>query len=186
MAGDLASAREKYEWAIWWDADYAEAHYNLGSLYEKQGQLEKASEEYQLAIEGGLDAAYNNLARLYIDNKTDQTDQKYKEAADLLVEGLKVVKDDEVRYDMLKNLGWARLMQADYAEAESNLRAAIRLNDNRAPAYCLLAQVREGQNKMDDALSEWENCLKYADVSRPDEDEWLRTARERLNAKGDE
>lgn len=183
VADDLSSAKEKYEWAIWWDADNAEAHYNLGSLYEKQVQLEKASAQYQLAIEGGLDAAYNNLARLYIN------DQKYEEAANLLVEGLKIVEDDDddddvrydVRYDMLKNFGWARLMQADYAQAESHLRAAIRLNDKRAPAYCLLAQVREKQNKLDDALSEWEQCLKYADVSRPDEAEWLRIARERLN-----
>ncbi|MGB0383455.1 MAG: hypothetical protein ACPGWR_01405 [Ardenticatenaceae bacterium] len=180
LAGNLSSAKTKYGWAIWWDSDYAAPHYNLGLLYEDLLDFERARQEYRVAIEGGLVPAHSNLARLYI------RDGNYSDAVFLLLRGLELTEHDEIRYVMLKNLGWARLGQERYAEAESHLRAAIRLKSDRAPAYCLLAQVREEQNKPNEALSEWNNCLSLADARNPDEDVWIAMARKRLNAQGDE
>ena len=104
----------------------------------------------------------------------------------LLLSGLELAEDRTVRYDMLKNLGWARLGQKRFAEAEARLRTAIALADKKAPAHCLLAQALEGQGNLDDALSEWDSCLKYADGRNPDEDTWIDLARQRLVTTGDE
>lgn len=183
-ARDLSSAKANYEWAIWWNAEYAEAHYNLGLLYEDWQEFDQARTEYDLAMKGGLDAAYNNLARLYIIRY-----EKYEEAVDLLREGLdqteKNEENNEVKYAMHKNLGWAQLKQEDYAAAESHLRAAIGLDSKKAPAYCLLAQVRDKQNRAVKALESWDKCLEHARSDNLDEDEWIKMARERLNEGGE-
>ena len=109
--GDLSRAQYDYQRAVSLNPDYPEAHYNLGLLHEDLFDLKAAQREYKIAVLAGLDAAYNNLARLFI------LDGKYSQAVALLLEGLKLVVDDEVAYDMNKNLGWARLEQARYAEA---------------------------------------------------------------------
>lgn len=172
--GRLTTALHNYNRALMLNPDYVEAHYNLGLLYEDQGDPKSARAEYQIAARGGLDAAYNNLARLYI------LDQEYEKAVPLLTDGLALAQDDDVKYYMLKNLGWARLGQTRYAEAEVRLRAAIDLIDDIAPAHCLLAQVLEGQGDAEAALVEWNECQSWADGHNPDEDVWIDMARRRL------
>ena len=181
IAGEWAIAQSKFERAIGLNPDDAAAHYNLGRLYEDLQDLDQAKAQYRLALRGGLDVAYNALARLSIQNK------KYSEAVSLLLKGLEIApeKDDQVRSALLKNLGWARLKQQRYAEAESNLREAIRLDQKRASAHCLLAQVleeRKGAPKS--ALKEWEICLRYANSRYPEEDIWIGMAQERIDGKG--
>jgi tetratricopeptide (TPR) repeat protein len=174
MAGNLTSARFDYERAIKLDPDYIEAHYNLALLYEDLQQLSDAQKEYLIAVQGGLDAAYNNLARLDILN------QNYAAAVPLLKQGLSAAGDNAVKYDLHKNLGWARLGQARYEEAIAELQSAINLAPDRAPAHCLLAQVLEARTDATDSQAEWNLCLTYADASRPDEDQWIGLARQRL------
>jgi tetratricopeptide (TPR) repeat protein len=175
QAGHFASALSDYQRALKLNPDYAEAHYNLGLLYEDLQDLDQAKIAYQLAARSGLDAAYNNLARLYIREK------KYTEAVPLLLAGQDQAQDNEVRYDLLKNLGWARLGQGRYAEAGQLLQEAIALTNERAPAHCLLAQVLEAQTQINEARTEWEQCLAFASSRQPDEDAWIGMARERLS-----
>ena len=74
---------------------------------------------------------------------------------------------------MYKNRGWARLEQGRYDEAKLDLTEAIKLQGDRASAYCLLAQVLERQTDKKGALSEWENCLGFAyQPKTPEEDKW--------------
>jgi tetratricopeptide (TPR) repeat protein len=183
IEGDWSSAQSDYERALSLDPDNAEAHYNFGRLYEDLQELDKARTQYRLAAQGGLDAAYNELARLYIQDK------KYSQAASLLLKGLEIAQegDAQTQYALLKNLGWARLEQGRYADAETYLRDAIEfdktLRRTPAAAHCLLAQVIEKKEDPDSALREWEICLGYADVRNPDEDAWFGMARERLDAR---
>jgi tetratricopeptide (TPR) repeat protein len=174
MAGNLTSARFDYQRAIKLNPDYIEAHYNLALLYEDLQKIPDAQSEYLIAVLGGLDAAYNNLARL------DILDQNYAAAVPLLKQGLLVARDDAAKYDLHKNLGWARLGQARYEEATAELQAAIDLAPERAPAHCLLAQALEARNNATDSQTEWNLCLTYADASRPDEDDWIGLARQHL------
>lgn len=170
-AGQWANARYNYQRALKLNPDYAAAQYNIGLLHEDLQDFKAAQEAYQLAAANGLDAAYNNLGRLYI------REGNYGASIHFLLNGLDKVEDDEVRYDMLKNLGWARLGQMRYVEAETHLNAALQINTNKAPAHCLLAQVYEGQAKLAEAKTEWENCLRYASERNPDEDAWIAMAR---------
>jgi tetratricopeptide (TPR) repeat protein len=176
--GQLTSAKFDYERALKLDPELLPAHYNLGLLYEDLNDLAKAKAEYQIAVEGGLDVAYNNLARLYILN------EEYEKAIPFLVQGSKRAEGNEVRYSLYKNLAWARLKQGRYDEALVALQEAIKLASDKAPAHCLLAQVLEAQEKpqkeVDDA---WEACLQYADSSRPDEDTWLGMARQYFSSQ---
>jgi tetratricopeptide (TPR) repeat protein len=178
-AGHLTSAQLDYLRAIKLNPDYLQAHYNLGVLYEDLQQIDKARSEYLTAVQGELDAAHNNLARLNI------LVENYAAAVPLLKKGLSLTKDDAVRYDLHKNLGWARLEQGRYEEAIIELQAAVVLFDDKAPAHCLLAQVLEKKGDQAGALTEWEFCLKLADPLRPDEDTWIGMARQRLAGTGE-
>jgi len=180
LDGNWSSAQSDYELALALNPDNAEAHYNLGRLYEDLEELDKARTQYRLAAQGDLDAGYNELARLYIKSK------KYSEAASLLSRGLELASDEdkETRYALWKNLGWAQLGQKRYAEAESSLREAISLDQTRASAHCLLAQVLEGKGAPKSALMEWETCLRYADPRYSEEYDWIEKARQRIDSQG--
>lgn len=176
LAGEWSSAMSDYERSLSLNPENAEAHYNLGRLYEDLQDLKKAQSHYRLAAQNDLDVAYIALGRLYV------KDKKYSEGVSLLLQSLDRVKDDnEVKYALLKNLGWARLQQGRYAEAENNLREAIALNNTKAEPHCLLAQVLEKQKAPKSALIEWETCLQYATGRNPDEDAWIGIARQRID-----
>lgn len=178
LASQLPLAVSNFTQALKLDPNFAETHYNLGSLYEDLRDFERARSEYGLAMLGGLAAAYNNQARLYI------LEKDYAAAVDLLFKGLKLAEHDAEKYALHKNLGWARLGQGRYAEAKAELMAAIDFNHEQAPAYGLLAQTLEGMGEKEEALAAWENCLRYASSYRPDEDTWLGLARLRLAETG--
>jgi tetratricopeptide (TPR) repeat protein len=173
-SGQLSKAENDYHRAIKLNPDYYEAHYNLGLLYEDLQDYEKAQSEYKLALRGGLDAAYNNLGHLYIENK------EYDKSIAVLITGLDISSDNEIRYDLLKNLGWARLMQERYQEAELSLESAIKITPDKASAYCLLAQTYDKQNYLDKSINSWEKCLSLATEYDTDEDVWINMGRIRL------
>lgn len=178
LVSQLPLAVSNFTKALKLDPNFAETHYNLGSLYEDLRDFERARSEYGLAMLGGLAAAYNNQARLYI------LEKDYVAAVDLLLKGLLLAEHDAEKYALHKNLGWARLGQGRYAEAKAELMAAIDLDKEQAPAYGLLAQALEGLGEQEDALVAWENCLRYASSYRPDEDTWIGLARLRLAGTG--
>jgi Flp pilus assembly protein TadD len=178
LAERLPQAVSDFTKALELDPNFAETHYNLGSLYEDLRDFDRARSEYRLAMLGGLTAAYNNLARLYI------LEKDYVAAVDLLLKGLKLAEHDAEKYALRKNLGWARLGQGRYAEAKAELLTAIDLDRKQASAYGLLAQALEGLGEKVEALVAWENCLRYASSYRPDEDTWIDLARQRLAQLG--
>lgn len=184
--GDWGSAEEKFKRAIQLNADDAEAHFQLGNLYEDLQKPEQARLEYQFAIQGGITAATNNLARLNILKKD------YSTAVSLLLKALLDKNlDPQTKHAVLKNLGWAMLKLEDYPKAEAQLKQAILLETPKnklekyeiAAPHCLLAQVMEAQGDKKEALKEWNICNKYAIITIPEEYEWLRMAQKRLIPK---
>lgn len=182
LAGNLPQAQSAYNWALkinplnLWTA---EAHYNLGGVYEDQQNYKQAQVEYQKAMELGLISAYNNQARLYI------LSGNYSAAVALLQVSIPLTKNEEPkdRYSYFKNLGWARLEQGRVEEAEVELEQAIALQGNRSAAYCLLAQVLERQGEKKQAVSHWEDCIAYTHLPRtPEEDKWIRLGQQKLKA----
>ncbi|MGB3616170.1 MAG: tetratricopeptide repeat protein [Elainellaceae cyanobacterium] len=217
----LDSALQYYQKAIALDPDFAEAHYNLGVLYESLQQLDNAAAEYQLVIQSNFNdlspltklRAHNNLGRLYI------IKGQLREAWVPLDRGLSFVRPQspediqaDVRWEqvllekhnLLKNLGWLRVEQDHFFNADERLREAIGIaeelgtrieadpslkdllgvNTQPAAAYCLEAQALEGLNRNEEALAFWRSCSRYGTIVDPDEAKWLAVARERDIAAG--
>jgi tetratricopeptide (TPR) repeat protein len=174
-ADKLAETQESYQLALFLDSKNRTALYNLGWLCEEVQDLGCARGKYREAAKLGLPAAYSNLARLYILH-----DKNYPAAVHLLLQGLKLAKDDPVKYSLFKNLGWARLKQGRYPEAMQHLNAAIKIDSEMAATSCLKAQVLEGMKKTKEAQPLWKVCLKYADSQELDEDIWIGMARQSL------
>ncbi|MEH2153934.1 tetratricopeptide repeat protein [Nostoc sp.] len=169
-ANRFASAQSNYSRAIKLNPDDLKTHHKLGQIYEKLQDFDRARAEYQIAVQGDFGKGYNNLARLYI------LDKKYTAAIALLKVALNQTKDTEdqqLEYFLLKNLGWALLEEKRYVDAENYLQEAIELVNNKTPAYCLMAQVREHQNNKKEARLYWEDCVRYASANDPDEDAWI-------------
>lgn len=188
--GNLGIAEQDYLRAISLNSDNAEAHFNLGNLYEEWQDLEKAKKEYKIAVAGDFTKAYNNLARLYI------KDKKYPQAAVLLAKALVLANKNninpEVRYSLFKNLGWASLKQGRYQEAQQTLQAAIGIANNPkvakyisnpGSAHCLLAQVLDKQKKST-SLLEWKKCSDLSSRLNIDEYMWLHLANKKLKKRG--
>ena len=177
----LPEALAHFEAALKQHPQLPEAHYNLGCMYEEILDFERARDEYQKAMLGAFPPAYSNMACLCI-----ALDENYAAAVKLLKRGLQLLVEEDkldVRYALLKNLGWARLKQGRYVEARAALQDAIALDHQRAAAHCLLAQVLDTANDPAAARMEWQQCLECAypikDLNE-DEDEWVAMARSRL------
>jgi tetratricopeptide (TPR) repeat protein len=189
--GQLGTAEENYLKAIALNPDNVDAHYNLGNLYEDLQEFNKARTEYLIAVKGNVPEAYNNLARLFIQKK------EYPQAVALLNQGLlqtdKQNSFTEVKYNLFKNLGWARFLQQDRdIEAQQALQAAIGITsnpevakyiENRGSAHCLLAQILERQ-KQPSAIEQWQQCCQFGSTLNPDEDTWLHLAHKKLQEAG--
>ncbi|NEP31907.1 tetratricopeptide repeat protein [Moorena sp. SIO3B2] len=183
--GQLASAEAHYQQALALNPDNVKAHYNLAFVYEDLQQFDKARTQYQFAVKGGFVKAYNNLGRLHILNN------KPSLAIPLLLKGLAKAEQAsiKVKYDLMKNLGWARLKQQRWYEAEKFILGAVSLGSsqegskrisNRGSAHCLLAQVYQGQNQKTKALNQWQKCCQFGSSANPDEDLWLGLAHKKL------
>ena len=157
--------------------------YNQGSHCEDVRDFDCAKEKYKMSAQLGFAAAYSNLARLYILVYKD-----YSAAVDLLRQSRKFVYKEPERtqgflnYAFHKNMGWARLEQGRYQEASEHLQTAIDLDGDRAPAYCLLAQVQQRQGNSEGAKDNWKTCLQYGIPENPEEDIWMNMARSILKS----
>jgi tetratricopeptide (TPR) repeat protein len=137
---NFALAEKQYLKAIALDEDNLDAHYKLATLYEELQDLDSAKKQYLIAAKGGYLDAYNNLAYWYIRENKDG------EAIALLEKGKALLseKDQHLdrlseteklnlavqRYNIYKNLGWARLKQNHLEDAKINLSIAMGIADN--------------------------------------------------------
>jgi len=148
--------------------NYWEAHYGLGSYYDDRGDYSAAEKQYKLAVESNgklAPQAINNLSRL------NNIKQNYNAAVELGLQGLKSTNDSDIQASLYKNLGWARLEQGHYPEAENYLLKAELLDPSRTETYCLLAQAETAQKKLNDAVVYWKICLKMNSTS-PEGEKW--------------
>lgn len=175
IAGDLQTANIYLTRAVALDPDYSAAHYNLGLLNEKIFDYDEAKTHYKLATLGGLDTAYNNLARILILQNED-----YSLASVLLLEGLEISEDKSVKASMYKNLAWARALQGRYNTARYFAEQSLSLEFENGPAHCLSAIALENLESSSIAKAEWELCVAYSAGELPEEDEWIGMAQEKI------
>jgi tetratricopeptide (TPR) repeat protein len=186
--GDWASAQNCFEQALSLHPDYPQAQFNLGVMYEEYQQWDQAQAEYLKAVQGGYLPAYNNLARLYL--QEGDTEAAVTLLRSALSDERFPEQDAELRYVVYKNLGHARMEQGRLPEAETALLDAIgeELDPPRPDAHCLLAQalshpeaipLAEGEDSPLPTVEEaWTSCLQLA--NRPEYDQWEGMARQAL------
>jgi Flp pilus assembly protein TadD len=82
-------------------------------------------------------------------------------------------REATTHYNVLKNLGWARLGQQRFNEARSLLYEAMTLLPDKAPAHCLLGKAYAGLGQRPEAEAAWQRCIGLAHAHDPDEDRWI-------------
>jgi hypothetical protein len=176
----LDLGRIHLERAVRFDPTNQVAHFELGGLYEDLLEEDKALTEYRIASAAGFDLAFDNLGRLYLHRK------ELDRAAVVLRAGLARLgraPEPELRYALLKNLGWARVAQKRFAEARALLVDAAVLYPNRPAAHCLLAKAAMGLADGAAAVEEWRRCLGTVtggELADPDTDAWIGEAQDFL------
>ncbi len=179
----VTSAIENYQRAISLDPDYVVAHYNLGSAFEDVLDYDRALSEYQRAHLGDPNngEVTNNLARLFIQRRND-----FDSALSLLDVALGHPQEATMEYALRKNRAWAYLGLKQPSLAEVDLKRALELRPQGAAAHCLMAQALEAESPPLKPISEWESCVRYANLDNPPQVEptWLATARQRLAGQG--
>jgi serine/threonine protein kinase len=174
---DLTCAIENYQKAFELKPNAWELHYNLGNFYDEQGQYDQAEQQYKLSIKYGKNQpmnAVNNLSRL------KNIQEKYSEAAQLALEGLKGTSDPVWQAALYKNLGWARFKQQRYTEAKDYLQKSVKLDSRRVDAHCLLAKTQEALGDLDNARVHWEVCLISNNSGLPEISEWKQQILQRI------
>lgn len=203
---DYPGALRHFRRAVSLDPSLAEAHYNLAVTAEQLLDYEQAIREYELArmLGSTRPQAYNNLARLYLRGG------KYEEALRLLEQAVnqRGPRDANFAYAHPKNRGWALLGLELYRQARIELERALMVKPEGVAAYCLLAQVLEKQNQLEEAFGHWASCADNYDrqhhqarasLSSPDqpsleaveavevvEAAWIEKARARVNQAAEE
>jgi tetratricopeptide (TPR) repeat protein len=187
--GRIESAEANFEKAIALKPDYAQAHLNLGMIYEDLRDYDRALIQYEIASniqprneaeQAAVLQAYSNLSRRKI------LDENYSVAASVILSGLELAEsssntqDTKLQYELLKNLGWTRLEQGRLDQAETILQDALELNPQGGEAYCLLAETYAAQGNTTAAVENSQQCLAYGDGRDPSQDIWLGRSQERL------
>ncbi|MEG3876134.1 CHAT domain-containing protein [Microcoleus sp. herbarium7] len=171
-------AKTSYKLAALINPTNGESSYNLSLLCDRLNEDECAREAMKQAVWRGLPEAYAQISRsLIIKNKPES-------ALKVIGMCLEQTQFDGVKSACFKNRGWLRLNQKRYGAAETDLRKAISLSNKTPEAQCLLAQVLEAKGKRKEALTHWQQTLKSANSSIPEQDECIEKAKERLLITG--
>ncbi|MCY7383145.1 MAG: CHAT domain-containing protein [Microcoleus sp. CAN_BIN18] len=171
-------AKASYNLAALINPTNGESSYNLSELCKELSDRKCERESMQSAVWRGLPEAHAQISKLFLQENEPE------DALKAIARCFQNAKQDGVKSACFKNLGWVRLNQNRYDEAEENLRIAISKRNDSPEAQCLLAKVLEAKGKPQEALIHWEETLKSANSSIPKQDECIQLAKQRLPKTG--
>ncbi|MEA5517216.1 protein kinase domain-containing protein [Nodularia sp. UHCC 0506] len=153
-----------------------ELHYELGNFYDQANKYDLAEKQYKIAIKLNKEAAapINNLSRL------KNREGNYHESEALARQGLNLTEKPEIKTTLYKNLGWAKLGQQEYIEANKYLQKSLEIDATKTDTYCLLAQVQDAVDETTNARISWEVCM-IAESSLPEVLIWRQQLLDRLS-----
>ena len=157
QAGRLEAAEQIYRQILAVEPNHAEAHNNLGNIFNNQGKLDEAIACYRRAVELKPDfaVAHNNLGVAFKEQgKLDEAVICYRRALAL--------KPDYA--EAHNNLGVAFKQQGKPDDAVACYRRALELKPNYAVAYSNLGIAFKEQGKLDEAVV----CCRRALELKPD------------------
>ena len=181
-AGRLAQAEKKFLQAIQLNPENSAFYIPLGAIYETTGEFNKALQQYKNAVADGDPQGFNTVGRIYISRPNPLKKRPDPDLAETYLRaGLQRVENDPgTEYQLRRNLGWALLAQKKYAQADTELEAAIAIDTGIANdqigggmAFCFLAQSLTEQGNMPEAETNWLNCLEKARPETVSEYRWF-------------
>jgi serine/threonine protein kinase len=142
-------------------------YYQLGILKEDLGDMDGAKQYYQTALAKDPRNIYaiNRLARVEL--LADNT----KEAEMLIQSGLRLKPNNDLKSELLKNLGWLYFKQGNLPQAKESLQTAIELDASHADPFCLVAQVEEKLGNVPVSQAHWAACLEMPS-DKPEVTQW--------------
>lgn len=196
-AGNLKAAQHNFRRAVALSPDLVVPYYNLASVYQRIGRPDEALGWYQKAIERDLNfgPAYGGLGHLY------NLEGEFAQAERVLLAGLECKYDEQdaqvetvTRYVLLSNLGWAYFAQERYESARAVLEAVVAMEGElkalgasegteyrSALPHYYLAQVYEQLDCPQEAIQQWEDCLRLLDENDWANRDWIATAWDHLD-----
>ncbi|VAW85200.1 hypothetical protein MNBD_GAMMA16-1534 [hydrothermal vent metagenome] len=184
--GNLGDAELTFMRGLEIEPDNSTYNAELGRIYESLGALDKAIEQYYFNVQSGGVKGINDLGRTYINwvnPRTRKNDLKLAEAYLLLALQRAETQNDpdnDLLYQVNRNLGWTLLKQEQYLVAKHYLNTAITLDESipmnqigGGMAYCFLAYVHEKEGKMTAANEQWKNCVVKARPETIHEYRWF-------------
>ncbi len=145
----IAEAREKLSEALEDEPDNDRAHYNLGVVRERGGELSEAEKEYRLAVQ------YNPKSNLSLENLGALYDKqgRVQEAEVVLKEALQANPDSPVA---LYNLGSLYLKSGRLEEALRLMKNVVANDPSSAFSLNKLGSIYFSLNKLDDSYGQYE------------------------------
>jgi Flp pilus assembly protein TadD len=144
--GKLKEAEKQYQWLIQNVSDNPRPYNNLGNLYARLGEKEKARTQYEKALQlnPGYLIARLNLAVLSL--KHGETDEALK----WLREGIKEYPDNSALHN---GLGICAMRKWDNKEAVRHFQKAIDIEESKSELYNNLAYAyAESNEHLNEAL----------------------------------
>ena len=132
----------------------AQNHNNLGDLYGRRGDLNRAAEEFKTAIQlqPNYADAYHNLANTYSQlGETDKAIQGYQEA----------FKFNPNLWQSYQNLGGIYFNLKDFQKAEEYFKKALKLNYQSVQLHTFLTNTYLEQGKNSQAREELIILLRF-------------------------
>lgn len=134
-----------------------ETYYAAGRVFEQQGAMDKAIEQYRKAVllNHNYAAAYQRLGLvLSITSRHDESLEAFTKAVELKPDSA-VIRN---------NLGFELLYQERWAEAERHLREAVRIDPKLARGHINLALLMARTERYDEALASFRHVLAEPDA----------------------
>ncbi|MBV8278300.1 MAG: tetratricopeptide repeat protein [Verrucomicrobia bacterium] len=149
----MDEAVAQYQRALEINPNDAEAHYNLGLVLFRNGQLDKAIAQYQkgLEINPNYVQAHNNLGNaLFQKGQLDEAVAQFQKALEI-----------NLNYaEAHNNLGIALFQKGQLDEAVAQFQKALEINFNYAEAHSNLGLVLFRKGQLDEAIAQYQKALE--------------------------
>ncbi len=155
---DLAVAKEKLEKALAISPDFLEAQFNLGFVYESNGQLDKALEAYVKAQQ--LDRLNTHSVSIMLAVGRTQSLKGDSEAA--LKNFEEAHRLDPENLAVLNALGTANSKAGKYKEATEYVTKVLRSENENLTALNTLAQIYTAENNRSMAVYVFKKAARVA------------------------
>jgi O-antigen biosynthesis protein len=152
--GQLESAKQYYQIALQLDADLAETHDCLGTIYAEQNQWQEAISAYQkaIAIDSNFASAYRHLAGAFmqIEQPINGAESWFKA---FQLEPAWATAEEQL------NLGNMLLKQGKLEKAISCYQQAIQINPQLSQAHHNLGEVLSSQKNWEAAIASYRKAI---------------------------